>query len=374
LIYLDNAATTWPKPEIVYRAVDEALRRAANPGRGGYDFSQESSRRVLAGRETVARFFNVPARQIIFTAGATDSINMVIYGLQPLSKILSVGFEHNALWRPLEDVARRFAVDVQYINPLAPTDFDWDMYRQGLEGEPDLVAISHASNVTGQTYPLGKMVQMAKDAGALTLVDVAQTAGVLDLDFSALGLDFAAFPGHKGLLGPQGIGGLYIRPGAQLRPRRLGGTGSKSSSPLAPEQLPDRHESGTLNVPGIAGMAAGIGYLSKMGLDAVCAHEGKLRERAVSGLRQLGAKIYGGAPSVGVLSFNLPGLDSSELAYILGDSYSICVRGGLHCSPRGHSSLGTTDLGTVRVSPGIFNTEADIDKLLVALSQLQNMR
>jgi len=371
LIYLDNAATSWPKPESVYRAVDQTLRFAANPGRGEHRLSRESARLVLQSREAVAGFFGVQdSRHIIFTSGATESINMVIYGLPGLRRVLSVGYEHNSLWRPLEDVARTKNVVVQYITPLGPEGFDWNAYEEALACSPDLVTVTHASNVTGQVHPLAEIAQMARAAGALVLADLSQTAGILELNLAEIEVDFAAFPGHKGLLGPQGIGGLYIRDGSVLRPGRLGGTGGNSASPYMPEQLPDKFEGGTLNVPGIAGLAAGVSFLQQKTLRRVHAHELALRQRLKDGLEALGAVIFGGeGPSVGVLSFNLPGIDSRELAFILDDQYSICVRGGLHCSPRSHQALGTT--GAVRVSPGIFNTGEEIDTLLSALEQIK---
>lgn len=378
MIYLDNAATTWPKPETVYRAADLALRRAANPGRGGHRFSRESAHAVLEGRETVARFFGVSdSRQIIFTSGATEGLNLIIYGLAPgVKRILSVGFEHNSVWRPLADVSNRYGVNVDYINPLRDEGFDWQLYKDGLARRPNLVVVTHVSNVTGQVYPLEEMVTQAKVCGALVCADISQSAGVLDLKLEKLGLDFAAFPGHKGLLGPQGIGGVYLRPGVNLRPLHLGGTGGNSIESGPPEHLPERYESGTINVSGIAGLAAGIAFLEEKTLEHVLRHELSLRDQAVDGLRKLGATVYGGnGPVVGVLSFNLPGLDSSELAYILDDVYEICVRGGLHCSPRAHEGMGTEVTGTVRISPGLFNTPEDIDDLLAALKDIeQTMR
>lgn len=374
MVYLDKAATSWPKPESVYKATDLALRRAANPGRGGHRFSRETAARVLEAREVVAKFFGVrDSRNIIFTAGATDSLNMVIYGLLPTVKsIVSTGYEHNALWRPLCDIAKRFGIKVEYISPLKEQGFAWAEYERALAMKPDLVTITHASNVTGQVYPLAAMAKMAKAAGAYVCADLAQTAGVIALDFQELNLDFAAFPGHKGLLGPQGIGGLYIAPQADLLPLRLGGTGSHSAVAEAPKQRPERFEAGTLNVSGIAGLAAGIEHLNVTGIEAVSQHELSLRQRAITGLRQLGADIYGGqGESVGVLSFNLPDMDSSELAYLLDEEFGICVRGGLHCSPRTHQSLGTLGPGMVRMSPGIFNANEDIDALLSALEQLK---
>lgn len=377
MIYLDNAATTWPKPETVYRAADLALRRAANPGRGGHRFSRESAHVVLEGREAVARFFGVSdPRQIVFTSGATEGLNLIIYGLAPgVKRILSVGYEHNSVWRPLEDVSNRYGVNVEYLDPLRDEGFDWQLYKDGLARRPDLVVVTHVSNVTGQVYPLEEMVNQAKACDALVCVDISQSAGVLDLKFEKLGLDFAAFPGHKSLLGPQGIGGVYLRQG-DLRPLHLGGTGGNSNESGPPQQLPERYESGTLNVSGVAGLAAGIAFLEETSLEYVLRHELSLRDQAVDGLRKLGATVYGGnGPVVGVLSFNLPGLDSSELAYILDDVYEICVRGGLHCSPRAHESMGTGATGTVRISPGLFNASEDIDILLAALKDIeQTMR
>lgn len=376
MIYLDNAATSWPKPEGVYRATDQALRTAANPGRGGHKLSRDSARLVLQSREAVARFLGVSdSRQIIFTAGATASLNQILYGLSPGTKrILSLGFEHNALWRPLQDLARNCGVTVKYLNPLGSLGFNWGLVEEGLLEKPDLVTITHASNVTGQVYPVAEITRMAKAVDAMVCVDVSQTAGILALNFEEMAVDFAAFPGHKGLLGPPGVGGLYIRAGTPLRPLCLGGTGSNSETPFPPASLPERYESGTMNLPGIVGLAAGIAYLEDKGLANVLAHELTLRQRARDGLKDLGAVLYGDvAPWVGVLAFNLPDIDSAELTYILDDVYGICLRGGLHCSPRAHEALGTTGCGAVRISPGVFNSEDDIDKLLVALQEIQQM-
>lgn len=375
LIYLDNAATTWPKPEAVYRAADEALRRAANPGRGGHKFSRDSARLVLQSRETVARFFGVQdSRQIIFTSGATEGLNTIINGLVPqLKAVLSTGFEHNALWRPLQYLAGSHKVDVTFIDPMEPGGFNWPLYEEALRKAPNLVAITHASNVTGQVFPLQEMVRKAKETGAMVCVDVSQTAGIIDLDFEQLGLDFAAFPGHKGLLGPQGVGGFYIRPGIELRPLRLGGTGGRSEAAEPPVELPERFEAGTINISGIAGLAAGVEYLEQRGLAAVLAHELNLRKRLQQGVNELGGIVYGGESTIGVLSFNFPGIDSAELAFLLDDLFNICVRGGLHCSPRSHQALGTMQPGTLRVSPGLFNTIDDIETLLMALKQILQM-
>lgn len=372
MIYLDNGATSWPKPESVYRATDRALRNAANPGRGGHKFSRDSARVVLESREVIARFFGVSdPRHIIFTSGATEGLNAIIYGLATkVTRILSLGHEHNALWRPLEDVVQRNGISVQYIQPLQGGIFDWSIYEEGLAASPHLVIITHASNVTGEIYPLERIVHLAKNAGAKVCVDISQTAGTLDINFEELGIDFAAFPGHKGLLGPPGIGGVYVAPGIELHPHRLGGTGSNSAESGPPLHLPERYESGTINVPGVVGLAAGVVFLMEKGLEKVHHHEQSLRGKLVEGLSRLGTDIYGAGPAVGVLSFNIQGIDSMEVAYILDDVYGICVRGGLHCCPRGHTSLGTFAKGTIRASLGIFNTMDDVDALIAAVSEI----
>ncbi|MTI93904.1 MAG: aminotransferase class V-fold PLP-dependent enzyme [Firmicutes bacterium] len=373
LIYLDNAATSWPKPEQVYVAADKALRAAANPGRGGHALSREAAHMVLSAREQVAVFFGVDdSRQIVFTGGATDSLNMVIHGLaKACRRIMVTGFEHNSVWRPLSALSENLDIAIDYRDCMTACGFDWQEYKSGLALKPDLLIITHGSNITGDVWPLAEMTAMAKAAGALVCADVAQTAGHLSLDFPQLGLDFAAFPGHKGLLGPPGIGGLYIREEQSLQPVRMGGTGSSSASPRQPERLPERLESGTLNLSGIAGLAAGIKFLQDQGLDAVAKHKRVLLEQVRQGLDMLGATVYGaGFNEAGALAFNIGKLDSAELAFMLDEVYGIAVRGGLHCSPRGHMSLGTLEQGAVRISPGFFNTSEDIERFLGAVAAL----
>lgn len=372
MIYLDNAATSWPKPEAVYAKAADALRSAANPGRGGHRFSRQAAKIVLEARETVASFFGVgDCRQIIFTSGATESLNMVIFGLAPqLTRVVSTGSEHNAVWRPLESLARQHGVQVDYVDVLSPAGGQ-DLDR-ALAASPQLVVVNHGSNVTGQIYPLQEIIARAQNAGAMVLADISQTAGVVSLNLSELGVDFAAFPGHKGLFGPPGVGGLYIRPGLELNPLRLGGTGGNSQAAQMPDVLPERFESGTMNLPGIAGLAAGVQYIAEYGVDAIYRHEMSLRSQAARQLEEAGATVYQArGNNVGVLSFNLPGVDSGDVAFMLDEMFGIAVRGGLHCSPRTHQTLGTINQGAVRLSPGLFNTAADIDRLVEAIGELQ---
>ncbi len=368
MIYLDNAATSWPKPEEVYSRADKVLRSAANPGRGGHRFSRQSAEALLLAREAMASFFSVPdSRQVIFTSGATHGLNMVLLGLPGVKRIISTGSEHNSIWRPLEFLRQHRDVEVEYVE----SGENLEDLKKSLARPADLVVVTHASNVTGHIYPLEEIVSQAHAAGALVLADVSQSAGVLPLDFVGIGLDFASFPGHKGLLGPPGSGGMYVRPGLELTPLMLGGTGANSHDPGPPPALPDRYESGTVNLSGIAGMAAGAEFLQNYGLDKVLSHELDLRRQAAQGLCGLGAQVYvPDGKTVGVLSFNLPGIDSGDVAGILDEVYGIAVRGGLHCSPRSHDALGTSHHGTVRISPGLFNSARDIDQLLTAVEEI----
>lgn len=375
MIYLDNAATSFPKPEEVYGACDRALRTAANPGRGGHSLSRASARLILDAREQVADFFAVKdSRRIIFTSGATESLNMVLMGLSyPRKRIIACGFEHNSLWRPLEYLRVSRGIEVLYLDLLNEEGPQWEPYKTALKQGADLVVVTHASNITGNIYPLAEIAQLARQEGTKVCVDASQTAGIIPLDLPALGVDFAAFPGHKGLMGPPGVGVLYVATGVDLTPLRLGGTGGHSESPEAPQTYPERLESGTLNVPGIAGLAAGVSWLKNSQMD-IHAHELKLKEQLVGGLRGIGAIVYQfPGETVGVTAFNLPGTDSAEVAHLLDELYSIAVRGGLHCCPRGHAALGTTVQGAVRVSPGVFNTPQDIQQLLSGLRAIKDM-
>lgn len=374
-VFLDNAATSFPKPETVYQAMDAALREVGvAPGRGGYRQSLAAARIVYEARSALARFFGVSdSSRLIFTHSATESINIAVNGLlQPGDHVVSTRVEHNALLRPLHLAATR-GVEVTYV----PSD------RFGVVSEREieramrpgtrLVALAHCSNVTGAVQPIEEIARLARKRGALLLVDAAQSAGFFPIDVERIGIDLLAAPGHKGLYGPPGTGILAIAEGLKLEPLMVGGTGGSASSPEQPDQLPERLESGTINTPAIAGLKAGVDFLLSTGLEAIRAREELLVGELLKGLRATpGVEVYG--PLQGergaAVSFNAAGHDPAALSYLFDSEYEISVRAGLHCAPDTHRSIGTYPAGTVRVSPGFFNTEKEIEFFLKALHEI----
>ncbi len=375
-IYLDNAATSFPKPEAVCGAVDHALRHAAaNPGRGGYRLSLEAGRIVLAAREGVARLIGLadPAR-VIFTANATEAINLALFGvLSPGDRVVTTSMEHNAVVRPLRELAAR-GVEVVKVAAdstgfVAPADL-----KQACTPGTRLLVMTHCSNVTGTVQAIEELGPWCRANGILFMVDAAQSAGLLDLDMAAMGIDLLAVPGHKGLMGPPGTGFLAVGQGVWLKPLLYGGTGTHSQSDVQPEELPERLESGTLNVVGLAGLHAGVEFLQEIGLNRIRVHERELLDQLIDGLRQIPTvSLYGisnNGHHGGVLSFAISGVDPATVGYRLDTEYDICVRVGLHCAPEAHRSIDTFPGGTVRVSPGWFNTAAEIETLLDAIRTL----
>lgn len=376
-LYFDNAATSWPKPESVYGAAESCLRTiSGNPGRSGHTRSLEADRLVYRARESLARFFNAadPAR-IIFTLNATDALNIAIKGLaEPGDHILFTAMDHNSVLRPLGGLRQAGLISTTMIPCSAEGFPDLDYLERSFLPHTRLLIINHASNVIGTVLPLEEMVSIAHRHGALVLVDAAQSAGAVEIDLSAISVDMLAFAGHKGLLGPPGTGGLYVRPGLDLKPWREGGTGSHSEIDLHPVSMPERLEAGTLNSPGLAGLYEGIKFIAETGLEKIRAHEIALRTRLQRKLEEIeGITVYGPADSslsTGVLSFTLEGVDCGEMGYILESSFGIICRTGLHCAPLAHQALGTYPQGTVRLSPGFFTTEKDVDYLLEAVAEV----
>jgi cysteine desulfurase family protein len=375
-IYLDNAATSFPKPEAVCDAVDYALRHAAaNPGRGGYRLSLEAGRIVLAAREAAAVLVGLadPAR-VIFTANATEAINLGLFGsLQPGDRVVTTTMEHNAVVRPLRELAAR-GVEVVKVSAdaggfVAPAEL-----QRACTPGTRLLVMTHCSNVTGTVQAIEDLGPWCRANGILFMVDAAQSAGLLDLDMAEMAIDLLAVPGHKGLMGPPGTGFLAVGPGVRLKPLLYGGTGTHSQSDLQPEELPERLESGTLNVVGLAGLHAGLEFLSEIGLNRIRDHERELLSQLLDGLRRIPTvTVCGPADSRrhgGALSFTLAGVDPAAAGYRLDNEHDICVRVGLHCAPEAHRSIGTFPGGTIRVSPGWFNTAAEIAALLAAIGNL----
>lgn len=373
MIYLDNAATSFQKPPQVFHAVMNAMRTMTSPGRGGYGASRAASEVIFEAREALSELFHIatPAR-VVFTDNATTAINTAMKGvLRPGDTLLISSMEHNAVARPAFEAAKRgvacSVVQTDGDGRLSPTALD-----EAMTGKVRMVCLIHASNVSGVCNDLAALGRIVKKHGALFMVDASQSAGVADIDVDECGIDLLAFPGHKSLLGPQGTGALYIREGVSVSPLTFGGTGSLSESLRQPELLPDRFESGTHNVPGIAGLNAGVRYILKRTPQAIAAHENacvRLLAEDLSVIR--GVRLYGSplsAGRVGVLSVTAE-KDSVQLASRLADEFGICVRAGLHCAPLAHKTLGTFESGTVRFSPGAFTTKAQIKQAALAFSR-----
>lgn len=376
MIYLDNAATTWPKPEDTIIAMEDCIRNAgANPGRGGHKMSLDAGRLVYDTREEVAGLFKVsdPVR-IVFTKNATESLNMALKGLlKPGDHVITSSMEHNSVARPLHVLKSR-GVEVTELACSATGLLDPDSVRKAIKGNTVAVVILHASNVTGSIMPVEEIGKITREKEACFIVDAAQTAGFLDIDVDKQNIDILAFTGHKSLYGPQGTGGIYIREGIEIAPLFEGGTGSKSESPQQPEDMPDRYESGTPNTPGIAGLGAGIRYINGIGLDKIRKHEQGLTAKLLDGLKQMKqVEIYGPAKAelqVPVVSINIKGQDSSEVSFILDKAFDIACRSGLHCAPGAHRTIGTINRGTVRFSFSLFNTEAEVDYVLESVEKI----
>ncbi|HEY3365178.1 MAG TPA: aminotransferase class V-fold PLP-dependent enzyme [Symbiobacteriaceae bacterium] len=376
IIYLDNAASSWPKPGTVRDAVLYAMDAGGgNPGRSGHRLAVAAARRVGAAREALARLLGAPDPTCIsFTPNVTEAINVAMLGLlQPGDHVVTTAVEHNAVMRPLRYLETR-GVRLTVVECGPDGLVDPDDVRRALAGGARLLVATHASNVLGTIQPVKELARTAHAAGALLLADAAQTAGALPIDVQALGVDLLGFTGHKGLLGPQGTGGLYVRPGLDLPPLLRGGTGSASESEVQPDFLPDRYEAGTPNVPGLSGLAAGAEYLLARGIERVRAHERVLVDRFLGGLATIpGVQVYGPlhpAGRVGLVSLNLRGVSPSALGQALEDGYGILTRVGLHCAPAAHRTAGTYPEGSVRFSFSGLTPLEHVDAALAALEEL----
>mgnify|MGYP001042929005 FL=1 len=379
MIYLDNAATTWPKLPEVLKAMTEVLERAGgNPGRSGHRLSIAGARVIYDTREEIARFFGIsdPLR-VIFTANATYAINLVLRGiLKPGDHVVTSSIEHNAVMRPLRSLEKQ-GVRLSIV-PCAP---DGSLDARNLEKEIDattkLVVLTHASNVVGTLLPVNEIASIAHQSGALLFVDAAQTAGVIPIDMPAMGIDLLAFTGHKELQGPPGSGGLVIADNvdvSQIEPLVRGGTGSHSDLEEQPDDLPDKFESGTANLVGIAGLGAGLKWVKDKGIGEIRNHLKKLSQTLIDGLSALPkVKIYGTLDpesSVAIISFTVSGKQVSEIGLTLDEEYEVLTRVGLHCAPAVHKTIGSFPEGTVRLSPGVFTTMGDIQKAIKAISKV----
>jgi cysteine desulfurase / selenocysteine lyase len=376
--YLDNAATTYPKPASVYEAVLHAMERiGATPGRAAHRLAREASAVVAGAREKVARLFDIPdPRRVLFTKNATESINLVLKGwLRTGDRVVISGMEHNAVVRPLHRLSAA-GVEVETVPCNQGGRIDLKAFRSRFQPPPRLVVLTHASNVNGGLQPVEEVVKVCESHGVPLLLDAAQTVGGQAISVSDWPLGMLACSGHKGLLGPPGVGILYIRPDLDVLPLMEGGTGSLSEEASQPESCPDRYESGTPNLPGIAGLAAGIDFISSRGMDSILKHELGLAAiledelGGLPGLRVLKPDVRG----TGIVSFVVEGLNPSDVGYLLDAGFDIAVRTGLHCAPLAHRTLGTFPEGTVRVSPGFSTTTDEIEYFLQSLRSLLSKR
>lgn len=363
MIYLDNGATSFQKPEGVYRAVQRAMRTCANPGRGGYGAAMEASRVVYSCREEAAKLFGCRPEQVALTTSCTHGLNIAIRCLvKPGKRVVVSGFEHNAVTRPLHALAAEIRVAGRKL-------FDWEDTLEQFEKElkgADAAVFTHVSNVFGYILPVEEMAALCRMRGIPFVIDAAQSAGTLPIELEKLGADFVAMPGHKGLLGPQGTGLLLCA--GEAEPLLYGGTGSASIRQEMPQDLPERLEAGTMNVPGLAGLGEGLRHLNRVGVETVFRAEHRQLERCVKGLEKLGMRVFAGAHQASTVSF-LPGMDCEEAAQLLSRQ-GIAVRAGLHCAPFAHESAGTLETGTVRVSFGHNASDRQTDGFLRAATKL----
>lgn len=376
MIYLDNSATTFPKPKVVNDSMARAERSLSNPGRGGHRLSMAASEELFGARSAAAVFFNARgAENVIFTMNCTHALNIVLKGLlKPGDHAVVSGLEHNAVMRPLEKLSEK---GISYTAArVYPCDDEKTIssFRNSINGRTRLIVCTHASNVWGLRMPVERLSALAHEYGIPILVDAAQSAGVIPIDLQRSGIDYLCTAGHKGLYGPMGTGLLILNTKELPESLTEGGTGSNSYSFTQPSEIPDRFESGTPNVAGIAGLHAGISFVGSRTPEKISAHEFSLIRHLYRELsKRRNIRLYLPEPTpdyfVPILSFNVEGTDSESTAQYLGRN-GVAVRAGLHCCPAAHRELGTLDTGTVRVSPSAFSSASDIDRLLNALSRM----
>jgi cysteine desulfurase family protein len=379
MIYLDNAATSWPKPPEVLKAISDVMERAGgNPGRSGHSMSVAAARVIYDCREKVAEFFNTPdPLRVIFMANATQAINLALRGiLKTGDSVVTTSMEHNAVMRPLRFLERQ-GVNLKIAPCMADGTLDIKAVAELIDFKTRLVVITQASNVSGTILPVAEVTAIAHRFGVPVLVDVSQAAGAIPVDMQSSEIDLLAFTGHKELLGPTGTGGLVINSAfdvSLITPLVFGGTGSSSEFEEQPEEVPDKYESGTLNLMGIAGLSASLGWINRRSLAAIREHAKSLTTALIGGLSVIpGVKVWGtrkAENSVAIVSFTIDGLKVSEIGFRLDEEYGILSRVGLHCAPAAHKTLGSFPEGTVRLSPGIFTTMDDIDKTLKAIQEV----
>ncbi len=375
MIYLDNAATTMHKPQEVIDAVVTAMGSMGNAGRGAHAASLGASRTVFETRERLANFFHAEnPKQIVFTANSTESLNIALKGtLNPGDHVVSTVLEHNSVLRPLYALEEQ-GVEVTLLNSNLQGMVDYDDFEKAVKDNTRMIVCTHGSNLTGNLLDVKRIGQIAKKHGLLFVVDASQTAGVFPIDVQEMQIDILCFTGHKGLLGPQGTGGMYVREGVSVRPLKVGGSGVQTYNKKHPSEMPTALEAGTLNGHGIAGLDAAIGYLEKEGIDNIRAKEQKLMWKFYNGVKDIpNVKVYGdfgGTERCAVVSLNIGDYDSSEVSDELLMTYGISTRAGGHCAPLMHEALGTVEQGAVRFSFSHYNTDEEVETAIRAVKEL----
>ncbi len=377
MIYLDNAATTFPKPECVYTAMDKFLReKGANPGRAGHRMSVEAEQEIEKARVTVARFLGIrEPERMIFTFSATDALNMGIKGLlNEGDHVITSRLEHNSVSRPLDGLENRGVITVTRVENSDDGFICADDIKKAIRSNTKLIVCTHASNVLGTIQPIRDIGEVAREREVIFMVDAAQTMGVCRIDVENQYIDMLAFTGHKGPFGPPGSGGLYVGERVELRTWREGGTGFEPESLSQPDTLPYKLESGTPNSVGIIGLKTGLEFCIKEGIDKIREHERKLALTLIRALETDDRfEIYGGLDGdrkVGIVSINIKGLTPGDVGAILDNTFNIAVRPGMQCAPNTHREIGTFPDGMVRISPGYFNTMEEIEETILGLKEI----
>ncbi len=377
MIYLDNAATSFPKPENVYAEMDRCMRTyCSNPGRGSHAMSVQSATAVTVTREHIAKLLNIKDfLNVCFTKNATEALNIAICGcLSQGDHVITTCMEHNSVLRPLKTLEKYQGIKLTIVSGDEQGRIDPAQIRKSIERKTRLIVCTLSSNVNGIIMPIKEIGEIARDKGILYLIDASQGIGSIKIDLGKQYASMVAFPGHKGLMGPQGAGGLYVASGVALKPLMSGGTGSKSGILYQPDIMPDKYESGTLNTPGIVGLGAGIEFIEKTGEAAIKSKKDLLIKRLHEGLYQNRHIIFYSSQNIaensGIIAFNVKGIDSSEICEELDRNYGIACRAGLHCAPLAHNHFRTQRTGIVRMSVGYFNSINDIDRAIIAMNKI----
>ena len=371
MIYFDNASTTFPKPDVVYEEMNDWLRQNnVNPGRGSYQAAIHATDKVLQTREKLATLFNIDnPLQIVFTANGTEALNLALKGLlNPGDHVITTSMEHNSMIRPIISLSK-YNIEHTIVQGNDAGIIHVEKIKEAILPHTKMIAMVHAYNVTGTIQNITEIGQLANQHDLLFLVDAAQTAGVFPIDVKQMNIDLLAAPGHKGLMGIQGTGFLYIREGLLLTPLKEGGTGSHSENLEQPESMPQRYESGTLNTPGIVALGAAVNFILNVGVNEIFAHKEKIMNHFIDGLASLPIKVCG-QPGLGVVSIAMEKFTPGDLSYLLDHAFNVATRSGLHCAPLAHQTIKTNKSGTVRFSFGYFNTIEEVDVALNALKKV----